>query len=94
MHGSSKALELKEKFMVEISRDPSFRSYDIHDLSKSSIRERTMEKFGSMVYYVINEPLREFNLRMQVGPRRPLHSIVVPVQGTQADDETLILISI
>lgn len=25
-----------------------------------------MEKFGSMVHYVINEPLREFNLRMQV----------------------------
>ncbi|KAG7528732.1 hypothetical protein FFLO_05958 [Filobasidium floriforme] len=66
MHGSEKALVLKEKFMTEISRDPSFRSHDIHDLSKEAIRERTMEKFGSMVHYVINEPLREFNLRMQL----------------------------
>lgn len=52
--------------MIEIARDPAFRNDDIHDLSKDEIRERTMEKFGSMVHYVVNEPLHEFNLRMQV----------------------------
>lgn len=39
---------------------------DIHDLTKDEIRERTMEKFASMVYYVTNESLETFSLRMQV----------------------------
>ena len=39
---------------------------DIHDLTKDEIRERTMEKFASMVYYVTNESLEVFSLRMQV----------------------------
>jgi acyl-CoA oxidase len=39
---------------------------DIHDLTKDEIRERTMEKFASMVYYVTNESLDVFSLRMQV----------------------------
>ena len=47
-----------------------------------------MEKFGSMVHYVINEPLKEFNLRMQVRnfvshlcPRLPRCHRVVDVEG-------------
>ncbi|KAK4690092.1 acyl-CoA oxidase, partial [Tremellales sp. Uapishka_1] len=44
MHGSEKALVLKEKFMAEIARHPAFKLSDIHDLSKDELRERTMEK--------------------------------------------------
>lgn len=59
MHGSEKALVLKEKFMHEVSycstrlgctaesqiaRHPAFKLSDIHDLSKEELRERTMEK--------------------------------------------------
>ncbi|WVO14615.1 hypothetical protein L204_102252 [Cryptococcus depauperatus] len=66
MHGSEKALVLKEKFMAEISRHPAFKLSDIHDLSKDELRERTMEKFASMVYFVTHESLDVFSLRMQL----------------------------
>ncbi|OCF41094.1 acyl-CoA oxidase [Kwoniella heveanensis CBS 569] len=66
MHGSEKALLLKEKFMAEIARHPAFKLSDIHDLSKDELRERTMEKFASMVYFVTNESLETFQLRMQL----------------------------
>jgi hypothetical protein len=66
MHGSRKSLLLKEKFMAEIARDPAFHLADIYDLSKDQIRERTMEKFASLVHYVTSEPLDVFNYRMQV----------------------------
>ncbi|KAI5452912.1 fatty-acyl coenzyme A oxidase [Naganishia albida] len=66
MHGSRKHLLLKEKFMAEISRDPAFYLADIYDLSKDQIRERTMEKFASLVHYVTTEPLDVFNYRMQL----------------------------
>ncbi|KAK8854478.1 hypothetical protein IAR55_003216 [Kwoniella newhampshirensis] len=66
MHGSEKALVLKEKFMAEIARHPAFKLSDIHDLSKDELRERTMEKFASMVYFVTNESLETFSLRMQL----------------------------
>ena len=33
----------------QISRTPSFRLDDIHDLSKDAIRERTMEKVSSII---------------------------------------------
>lgn len=39
-------VELKERFMKEIERDPAFRLDDIHDLTKNAIRERTMAKFS------------------------------------------------
>ncbi|KAJ9117604.1 hypothetical protein QFC22_004454 [Naganishia vaughanmartiniae] len=66
MHGSRKSLLLKEKFMAEIARDPAFHLADIYDLSKDEIRERTMEKFASLVHYVTSEPLDVFNYRMQL----------------------------
>ncbi|GHJ85108.1 hypothetical protein NliqN6_1510 [Naganishia liquefaciens] len=66
MHGSQKSLLLKEKFMAEISRDPAFYLADIYDLSKDQIRERTMEKFKTLVHYVTTEPLDQFNYRMQL----------------------------
>ncbi|KAJ9110296.1 hypothetical protein QFC19_001699 [Naganishia cerealis] len=66
MHGSQKSLLLKEKFMAEIARDPAFYLADVYDLSKDEIRERTMEKFASLVHYVTSEPLDVFNYRMQL----------------------------
>ncbi|WWC71218.1 uncharacterized protein I206_105171 [Kwoniella pini CBS 10737] len=66
MHGSEKSLILKEKFMAEIARHPAFKLSDIHDLSKDELRERTMEKFASMVYFVTNESIETFQLRMQL----------------------------
>ncbi|ODN77299.1 acyl-CoA oxidase [Cryptococcus wingfieldii CBS 7118] len=66
MHGSERALLLKEKFMAEIARHPAFKLSDIHDLSKEELRERTMEKFSSMVYFVTTESLEVFGLRMQL----------------------------
>lgn len=66
MHGSEKALVLKERFMAEIARHPAFKNNDIHDLTKEEIRERTMEKFAAMVYYVTHESLETFTLRMQL----------------------------
>ncbi|WWC63687.1 uncharacterized protein I303_106292 [Kwoniella dejecticola CBS 10117] len=66
MHGGEKALILKEKFMAEIARHPAFKLSDIHDLSKDELRERTMEKFASMVYFVTNESIETFQLRMQL----------------------------
>lgn len=56
--------------MAEISRDPAFYLADIYDLSKDQIRERTMEKFASLVHYVTTEPLDVFNYRMQVSRTR------------------------
>jgi acyl-CoA oxidase len=35
---------LKEKIMQEFERDPKFNMDDIHDITKSELRERTMEK--------------------------------------------------
>lgn len=52
--------------MAEIARHPAFKLSDIHDLSKDELRERTMEKFASMVYFVTNESLEVFTLRMQL----------------------------
>ncbi|KAL7416641.1 putative acyl-coenzyme A oxidase I [Mrakia frigida] len=66
MHGGEKALVRKEKFMAEIARTPSFRLDDIHDLSKDEVRERTMEKFSTMVHYVTTESIETFTLRMQL----------------------------
>lgn len=35
--------------IVQIARTPAFKLDDIYDLSKDEIRERTMEKFATMV---------------------------------------------
>ncbi|PWN20637.1 putative pox1-acyl-CoA oxidase [Microstroma glucosiphilum] len=65
-HGSEKDLLLKEKFMLELARDPIFYLGDIHDLTKDELRERTFEKVGSLVYHVTNESIDDFQKRMQV----------------------------
>ncbi|BEI88314.1 uncharacterized protein CcaverHIS019_0110320 [Cutaneotrichosporon cavernicola] len=64
LHGSEEALQLKEKFMAELARNPAFKNNDIHDISKDEIRERTMEKFGAMVEFVTTESIEVFTQRM------------------------------
>ncbi|KAG1458377.1 hypothetical protein G6F56_006410 [Rhizopus delemar] len=39
---------------------------DVYDLSKSEIRERTMEKFRSMLHYLQNESVDQFKKRMEI----------------------------
>jgi hypothetical protein len=41
---STRPLNLQERFMIDLSRDPLFKIDDIHDLTKAQIRERTMAK--------------------------------------------------
>ena len=52
--------------MQEIERDPLFKLSDIHDLTKTEMRERTMAKFRSMVHFVVNERLDIFTKRMEL----------------------------
>ncbi|BGP41646.1 fatty-acyl coenzyme A oxidase [Rhodotorula kratochvilovae] len=66
MGGGEYNVKLKRKFMFELERDPLFKLSDIHDLTKAEIRERTMAKFASMVHYVTNEPIAQFQQRMNV----------------------------
>ncbi|GAA6033645.1 hypothetical protein JCM8097_004363 [Rhodosporidiobolus ruineniae] len=64
--GGKKSVELKERFMIDLARDPLFKLDDIHDLTKAQIRERTMAKFASMVHYVLNERIDVFQQRMNI----------------------------
>ncbi|KAF9434006.1 fatty-acyl coenzyme A oxidase [Entomortierella beljakovae] len=65
MDGGEKFTKIREKFMLELERDPAFRMYDAYDLTKDEIRERTMEKFRTIVHYVSAEPVPIFTMRMQ-----------------------------
>jgi len=65
-HGSERDLLLKEKFMIEIARDPIFYMADIYDLTKEELRERTMAKIGSLVHCVQNETIEVFTKRMEL----------------------------
>ncbi|KAL9937191.1 hypothetical protein V8E36_003600 [Tilletia maclaganii] len=66
MHGTEAALKLKERFMLELSRDPVFYMGDWVDLSKDQVRERTMQKIAALVYYVMNETVDVFTKRMEL----------------------------
>lgn len=44
LDGGEKFTKIREKFMMELERDPTFRMYDMYDVTKDQIRERTMEK--------------------------------------------------
>ncbi|KAG9063060.1 fatty-acyl coenzyme A oxidase [Linnemannia hyalina] len=65
LDGGEKFTKIREKFMMELERDPTFRMYDMYDVTKDQIRERTMEKFRTIVHYVSAEPLPIFTMRMQ-----------------------------
>ncbi|GAA5893105.1 hypothetical protein JCM5296_003074 [Sporobolomyces johnsonii] len=61
MGGGQRSVELKERFMQDLERDPLFRLNDIHDLTKAQIRES-----ATMVHYVTNERLDVFTKRMEL----------------------------
>ncbi|KAF9970349.1 fatty-acyl coenzyme A oxidase [Actinomortierella ambigua] len=65
LDGGEKFTKIREKFMMELERDPTFRMYDMYDLTKDELRERTMEKFRTIVHYVSAEPVPIFTMRMQ-----------------------------
>ncbi|RCH91857.1 fatty-acyl coenzyme A oxidase [Rhizopus stolonifer] len=52
--------------MLELERDSLFKMDDIHDISKEELRERTMEKFRSMLYHLQNESVETFKRRMSI----------------------------
>ncbi|KAK0546531.1 fatty-acyl coenzyme A oxidase [Tilletia horrida] len=66
MHGTERDLQLKEKFMIELARDPIYSTKGWHDMSKDEIRERTMQKIASLVHYVMNETVDVFTKRMEL----------------------------
>ncbi|ORX62201.1 acyl-CoA oxidase [Hesseltinella vesiculosa] len=66
LDGGEQNTLLKEKFMLDMERDPLFKMDDIHDLTKPEIRERTMEKFRSLIHYLQNESIEVFKKRMEV----------------------------
>ncbi|KAI8991758.1 acyl-CoA dehydrogenase/oxidase C-terminal [Mycotypha africana] len=66
MDGGEKITQLKEKIMLELERDQLFRMDDIHDISKAELRERTMEKFSSMLHHLQNESVETFKKRMEI----------------------------
>ncbi|CAO3678786.1 unnamed protein product [Rhizopus stolonifer] len=66
LDGSEKMTLLKERFMQEFERDPLFKMDDIHDITKDELRERTMEKFRSLIHHLSNEPVDIFKKRMEI----------------------------
>ncbi|KAI9271615.1 acyl-CoA dehydrogenase/oxidase C-terminal [Phascolomyces articulosus] len=66
LDGGKGPSELRERMMQEIERDPLFAMHDIHDISKETLRERTMEKFRSMIHHLQNESVDTFKKRMEV----------------------------
>ncbi|CEP07412.1 hypothetical protein [Parasitella parasitica] len=66
LDGGEKSTLLKERFMLDFERDPLFKMDDIHDISKEQLRERTMEKFRSLVHHLSNESLDVFRKRMEI----------------------------
>ncbi|KAF7728495.1 fatty-acyl coenzyme A oxidase [Apophysomyces ossiformis] len=66
LDGGEKLTQLKERMMLELERDPLFKMDDIHDISKEELRERTMEKFRSLLHHLQNESVDIFRKRMEV----------------------------
>ncbi|KAK0525336.1 fatty-acyl coenzyme A oxidase [Tilletia horrida] len=66
MHGNEQSLVQKERFMLELSRDPVFYMGDWQDLTKDQLRERTMQKIAALVHYVMNETVDVFTKRMEL----------------------------
>ncbi|KAI8084666.1 acyl-CoA dehydrogenase/oxidase C-terminal [Halteromyces radiatus] len=66
LDGDQKTTELKERIMLDLERDPLFKMHDIHDLTKAQLRERTLEKYRSMLHYLQSESVENFKKRMEV----------------------------
>ncbi|KAF7726815.1 fatty-acyl coenzyme A oxidase [Apophysomyces ossiformis] len=66
LDGGEKVTQLREQIMLELERDPLFRMDDIHDITKAELRERTMEKFRSMLHHLQSESVEQFKKRMEI----------------------------
>ncbi|KAH8552923.1 acyl-CoA dehydrogenase/oxidase C-terminal [Umbelopsis sp. PMI_123] len=66
LDGGKAATLVRERMMLELERDQVFRLYDFHDLTKEQLRERTMEKFRSLLHHLTNESVNTFRKRMEV----------------------------
>ncbi|OZJ02603.1 hypothetical protein BZG36_03642 [Bifiguratus adelaidae] len=66
LEGGKKAADQKQKMMLELERDVTFRMYDIHDLTKDELRYRTMEKFHNILHHLSNESVAIFKQRLAI----------------------------
>ncbi|KAI8575429.1 hypothetical protein K450DRAFT_284372 [Umbelopsis ramanniana AG] len=66
LDGGKSATLVRERMMLELERDQVFRMNDFHDLTKDQLRERTMEKFRSLLHHLTNESVNTFRKRMEV----------------------------
>ncbi|KAG2185200.1 hypothetical protein INT44_001990 [Umbelopsis vinacea] len=66
LDGGKPATLVRERMMLELERDQVFRMNDFHDLTKDQLRERTMEKFRSLLHHLTNESVNTFRKRMEV----------------------------
>ncbi|KAI9220920.1 acyl-CoA dehydrogenase/oxidase C-terminal [Blastocladiella britannica] len=66
LDGGAASAALKEKFMLELERDPLWRMDDHVMLSLAEVRERTFAKSRFIVHCLANEPVHVFRARMAV----------------------------
>jgi acyl-CoA oxidase len=65
LDGGEKFTQIREKFMMELERDPTFRMYDMYDVTKDQIRERTMEKV--LFFCLLPNCYLDYRRRMEIG---------------------------
>ena len=66
LDGSPSMTKLKEKMMMELERDPTFKVEDMHDLSRPQIRERIMTRARNLVYKMQNDSVENSRLRFDI----------------------------
>jgi acyl-CoA oxidase len=64
LDGGEEATRGREKIMLELERDPTFRVDDIPDLTRPQLRERYATRLQSIVEWVKREPREEFQNRL------------------------------
>ena len=57
---------LKEKMMMELERDPTFKVEDMHDLARPQIRERIMTRARNLVFHMQNDSMENSRLRFDI----------------------------
>ncbi|KAJ3288912.1 fatty-acyl coenzyme A oxidase [Borealophlyctis nickersoniae] len=78
LDGGEKTSALKERIMMELERDPVWKTNDQHDMGLAEIRERTMAKVRRIAHYIAHESLDTFKKRME------LVSMLDPATWTRA----------
>lgn len=64
LDGGEEATWYREKIMLELERDPTFRVDDLADLTRPQLRERYATRLMSIAHWVKNEPREQFQNRM------------------------------